>query len=403
MPPATSLIPPLLLAFVASPAHSQGICNSAPTAALRVICSQITSWATNSKSVPTVSQASVQSPGSAGAGLAAPVSALAISSNPTSAYECMDIACLCGFFGGTGGSNCVLRNGQRLGKALRKEYRVMTDAERRRLEIALRRVDPTLALPYWDSTLDGTLPNPRDSSLFTNELMGRQGPDGSIATGAFRGWRTVDGSRVFRRNVGGSGTLFQQSDINAVMAATDYRQVLAFTAPDQNCPSPAAWTALEYSHGNPHIYIGGKYPFPRHELLVKRSIQRVIRHAAVLRTMAQTRCSHSFRWLTRMDCRMHTLVYNLYSYAPRPTCSAANTAGCGSKFLFCDLSHGAPQCAAKIAVDGYCGGYSRNEDRCYLSVCQQNRCVRVQNEPTDPPIITTTPAGPTQEVSRRSR
>ncbi|EYC32913.1 hypothetical protein Y032_0002g507 [Ancylostoma ceylanicum] len=90
---------------------------------------------------------------------------------------------------------------------------------------------------------------------------------------------------------------------------------------------------------------------------------------------------------------------NLYSYAPRPTCSAANTAGCGSKFLFCDLSHGAPRCAAKIAVDGNCGGYTRNEDRCYLSVCQQNRCVRIQNEPTtQPPIITTTPAGPTQET-----
>ncbi|EPB79832.1 hypothetical protein ANCCEY_01043, partial [Ancylostoma ceylanicum] len=49
----------------------------------------------------------------------------------------MDIACLCGFFGGTGGANCVLRNGQRLGRAIRKEYRVMTDAERRRYHTAM--------------------------------------------------------------------------------------------------------------------------------------------------------------------------------------------------------------------------------------------------------------------------
>ncbi|KAK6061590.1 hypothetical protein COOONC_00752 [Cooperia oncophora] len=47
-------------------------------------------------------------------------------------YECLDIACLCGFFGGSGGANCVLPNGQRLTRGLRKEYRVLTDAERQR-------------------------------------------------------------------------------------------------------------------------------------------------------------------------------------------------------------------------------------------------------------------------------
>ncbi|VDL87488.1 unnamed protein product, partial [Nippostrongylus brasiliensis] len=49
---------------------------------------------------------------------------------------------------------------------------------------------------------------------------------------------------------------------------------------------------------------------------------------------------------------------NLYTFAPRPTCSFGNPAGCGSRFLFCDFSHGAPRCAAKIAVGGNCGGYS---------------------------------------------
>ncbi|ETN85844.1 common central domain of tyrosinase, partial [Necator americanus] len=329
--PSLNCFPPLLviLVSIAISVNAQGNCNSAPTEALRIICGQIAAWDANAKTVATPSnqRTLVQSPGGAGAGLSGG-SALSASAAPTNAYECLDIACLCGFFGGSGGSNCVLRNGQRLGKALRKEYRVMTNVERNRyhtamwtikgngdydqlsrihssfttspgahsgpaflpwhrefikrygdgreapllcddtylyerkregilLEIALRRVDPTVALPYWDSTLDSTLPNPRDSSMFTNELMGRQGPDGSIQTGAFRGWRTVDGSRVFRRNLGATGTLFQQSDINAVMAATDFRQVLAYTAPSPSCPNPAAWTAFEYSHGNPHIYVGG--------------------------------------------------------------------------------------------------------------------------------------------------
>lgn len=92
----------------------------------------------------------MQSPGASAGGSFA-VAALATSATATTAYECMDIACLCGFFGGslpgleqlfepeefanisgTGGSNCVLRNGQRLQKGIRKEYRVMTDAERNR-------------------------------------------------------------------------------------------------------------------------------------------------------------------------------------------------------------------------------------------------------------------------------
>ncbi|VDM69238.1 unnamed protein product [Strongylus vulgaris] len=262
----------LLVTSIIFSAYCQN-CNNAPSTSLNIICSQIAAWAANARNVPTVSVSSVQAPGAAGQGIAP----LAVSENPRSAGECLDIACLCTFFGGSGGSNCVLPSGARLGRALRKEYRVMTDAERnryhtamwtikgngdydvlsrihssfvtspgahsgpaffpwhrefiKRLEIALRRVDPSVALPYWDSTLDSTIPNPTESSLFTNELMGRTGPDGSIATGAFRGWRTVDNSRVFRRSLGSQGRPLQESDINALFATTDYTQVLAYTAP----------------------------------------------------------------------------------------------------------------------------------------------------------------------------
>ncbi|KHJ93049.1 hypothetical protein OESDEN_07050 [Oesophagostomum dentatum] len=41
------------------------------------------------------------------------------------------------------------------------------------------------------------------------------------------------------------------------MNTFDFTQVLAYTAPSANCPNPAAWTAVEYAHGNPHIFIGG--------------------------------------------------------------------------------------------------------------------------------------------------
>ncbi|VDM84536.1 unnamed protein product [Strongylus vulgaris] len=103
----------------------------------------------------------------------------------------------------------------------------------KRLEIALRRVDPSLALPYWDSSLDESLPSPRDSVMWGNELMGSQGSDGSVRTGAFRNWTTVDGSRVFVRNIGNVGNLMRGSDITTLINANDFRLIMAFTAPQQ--------------------------------------------------------------------------------------------------------------------------------------------------------------------------
>uniref|UniRef100_A0A1I7X0N7 ShTK domain protein n=1 Tax=Heterorhabditis bacteriophora TaxID=37862 RepID=A0A1I7X0N7_HETBA len=101
----------------------------------------------------------------------------------------------------------------------------------KRMEIALRRVDPSVAIPYWDSVLDNALPNPRQSVLWGNELMGSPGADGLVRTGAFRNWPTVDGSRVFRRSIGTQGMLLSESDISNVMNTGDITQVLAFTAP----------------------------------------------------------------------------------------------------------------------------------------------------------------------------
>ncbi|KJH48344.1 hypothetical protein DICVIV_05585 [Dictyocaulus viviparus] len=260
----------LLYSLIINKTTAQGICDNAPTESLRITCQQITNWAANTRSVA-----------------AAPASqSIGILSLPTNAYECKDIACLCDFFRGTGGSTCVLANGQPLRKAVRKEYRVLTDNERQRfhaamwaiknnseydtisrihsqyvtspgahsgpaflpwhrefiksirvifldlrLEIALRRVDPTVALPYWDSTLDARIPNPRDSSLWSNELMGIDSSDGTVRTGVFRNWLTVDGRRVFTRSVGATGNLMMERDVTTVITASDYRQILAFTAP----------------------------------------------------------------------------------------------------------------------------------------------------------------------------
>jgi tyrosinase len=141
---------------------------------------------------------------------------------------------------------CTLPSGQTLRKALRKEYRVLSDAERARfhaalnrlkangeyanlalihtqtgtssgahsgpgflpwhreftkrfdikflnfrltltivvgypimniayrLEIALRMIDPSVAIPYWDSVLEQNLPDARDSYVWTDDFLGTE-------------------------------------------------------------------------------------------------------------------------------------------------------------------------------------------------------------------------------------
>ncbi|EYC33679.1 hypothetical protein Y032_0002g928 [Ancylostoma ceylanicum] len=55
-------------------------------------------------------------------------------------YDCMDLACLCRFLNGTFTSKCLLPNGEELKKAVRKEYRSLTDEERERYHKAVRTI-----------------------------------------------------------------------------------------------------------------------------------------------------------------------------------------------------------------------------------------------------------------------
>ncbi|KHN76792.1 Putative tyrosinase-like protein tyr-3 [Toxocara canis] len=376
--------------------------------------------------------------------------------NASNPYECMDVLCLCPFVRGRRvGTDCRLRSGERLGLAIRKEYRQLTPRERnnlhmalnvlkksgeydriaewhsspessggahsgpaflpwhreyiKRFEIALRLVDHTVALPYWDSTVDGRIPDPAETSLFSAELMGDVDNRGNVVTGFAAWWNPPDGHTHLKRHPGFQGRPLNEADISAVMQRDDVSSVMAYTAPRQGCEHQTDWTCLEYSHGNVLIWVGGEMfqqitsandpLFFFHHAFVDRIWEdwRQLKQSAMARTLAYPpdlpHCSSEdhfarspmrpFAPLRNIDGVADRYTTYLYKYAPRPSCSRGRDEQCGSEFLFCDLSHGPPQCAAKIRRGGKCWGFVNGERPCLHGECRENICVIIGQEAFD--------------------
>ncbi|PIO68944.1 common central domain of tyrosinase [Teladorsagia circumcincta] len=277
-------------------------CGSAPTEAKKIICRQLHKWDVAARKKATTKLLALP-PGVSAAGGKAMAAELAPIAS--SIYQCMDLQCVCTYLRGNLAPNgaCTLPNGQMLRKAIRKEIRTLTDDEReryhaavrllkqngeydrisrihsdstrvggahsgpaflpwhreftKRFEFALRQIDPSISLPYWDSTLDSALPRPADSILFSPILEGATNAQGFVDNGPYAGFRTLEGQANVKRAVGAQGAPFTQSDIDWVMNQNEVDQVLAFSAPRQGCPYRTDYNCLEYTHGNGHIFIGG--------------------------------------------------------------------------------------------------------------------------------------------------
>ena len=92
-----------------------------------------------------------------------------------------------------------------------------------RLEMELRAVDSSVALPYWDSRLDSPLPEPRDSVMWTTYFMGETDSTGHVSTGPFNNWVPTDNDRNgIRRQLGSNGRLFTDVSINPAFTAQDF-------------------------------------------------------------------------------------------------------------------------------------------------------------------------------------
>ncbi|CAK5113229.1 unnamed protein product [Meloidogyne enterolobii] len=453
----------LLVAIATFPSfiNAQMDCSAAPTSALRIVCEQLHRWDKNAREAPAVTTSIPLPP--AIPGLPAPLLAAELAPVASTPYQCMDIGCLCNYLGGngqTGTNTCSLAT---VRKSVRKEYRMLSDDERarfhaalkaikasgeydriatihsqfatagsahsgpgflpwhrefvKRFEIALKQVDPRVSLPYWDSTLDGILPAPKDSVMFSNDFMGTTDAAGNLIGGDFGGWRTLTGRANVLRRVGADGNCFRERDIQWLLQQTSIEMVLSFSAPQAGCTASTSFDALEYTHGNVHIFIGGDMNdqstsandpiFWVHHGFVDMiwELWRLSRQQKGEREtsypMDQAQCAapqhfasarmRPFEPWNNIDGLSNKYTDNMYEYAPRPTCAMGPN--CGSKWLFCDKSRQAGRCGAKIKIGGNCQGYTGGEDVCAHGECQGGICVQTtQTTTTQKPITAPTQA-----------
>ncbi|VDK19639.1 unnamed protein product, partial [Anisakis simplex] len=223
-------------------------------------------------------------------------------------------------------------------------------------------------------------------------------------------------SPKYSRNLGQEGGLMTEHRINQVVQQPAVEYLLAYTAPLAGCPVPVNFFALEYTHSNVHLWVGGnmKPPvsssndpifFAHHSFidfiweawrLTKQS--RWTRESVFSPDLPRCADPQHFSWavmrpfnnlINREGIIYKFMIFGLsnlytdqlYRYAPRPTCTLQMPT-CDSPYLFCDTLAVNAHCVSKIKLNGRCSGFE-GLDACYDGVCQMGFCVP---GPTPPPF-----------------
>ncbi|KAK6747928.1 hypothetical protein RB195_000872 [Necator americanus] len=258
----------------------------------------------------------------------------------------------------------------------------------RQFEVALQREDPTVSLPYWDSTLDQGLPEPSDSVMWSDELLGNG--NGYVKTGPFKNWDTnvlmplsqIPVKQLYRSTGGREqDRLMTPKDIDWVISRNNYSQ-LTF------CHDKT----FESMHGLSHVWVGGFMFVIR---VSPNDPMFYLHHAFVdylweqFRKQKQTREERETQWATDTCNSLHGYDEQMkpfrlqnrdglsnqytddwYEYEPVRHCTPEEP-DCDSMYYWCDTK--AWRCRSKVVLGGNCTGFEGTAI-CHNSVCHQNRC-----------------------------
>jgi hypothetical protein len=277
----------------------------------------------------------------------------------------------------------------------------------KQLELVLRAEDPLISLPYWDTTLDQTLPSPKDSILWTKDFFGNN--HGPVTEGPFANWEAthelafVPGMRHLFRDVGQSpfGGLYKEEDLEFAYGKDKFGDLTA-------CMDPT----FELVHGVVHMFVGGYMAdigispndpsFYLHHTFID-FIWEEFRQTK--QTMDQrendypddTKACNNFHFgasqmkpfpILNRDGLSNNYTDDFYYYEPRPTCSET-VADCASPYLYCDPRN--YRCMSKVVSGGNCTGYEGTE-LCYSGSCVNGKCTTGSPpEKLTPATVTTQP------------
>uniref|UniRef100_A0A915PAR4 Tyrosinase copper-binding domain-containing protein n=1 Tax=Meloidogyne floridensis TaxID=298350 RepID=A0A915PAR4_9BILA len=240
----------------------------------------------------------------------------------------------------------------------------------RQFEITLQNEQPELiGIPFWDSTLDHGLPDPSDSILWSEELMGNG--NGFVKNGPFKDWNTnvlmplspVPIQRLYRSTGGrSSDRLMSPKDVEWITTRKNFSQ-LTF------CHDKT----FESMHGLSHVWVGGFMFVIR---VSPNDPTFYFHHAFIDYLWEQFRLQNQDRYQRENDYAIvrdglsNDYTDFWFEYESVRHCSK-ELPFCDSKFLFCDKSSW--RCRSKIVLGGNCTGFVGTEI-CYQSICIQNIC-----------------------------
>uniref|UniRef100_A0A0N4ZAV1 Tyrosinase_Cu-bd domain-containing protein n=1 Tax=Parastrongyloides trichosuri TaxID=131310 RepID=A0A0N4ZAV1_PARTI len=259
----------------------------------------------------------------------------------------------------------------------------------RQFENALQNINPNVALPYWDSTLDYGLPNPSDSIIWSEGFFGNG--NGYVKTGPFKDWTTnvlmplsdVKIKKLYRYTGGkGDDRLLSPDDIDWILNRNHYAN-LTF------CHD----RTFESMHGLSHVWVGGFMfvirvspndpAFYLHHAFID-SIWERFRQSKQTRLQRETEYAENTCGdlhsptapmkpfsLTNIDGLSNDYTDYYYIYQNVKHCSILDPVCHDSPYYWCDRR--VWKCKSKIQLGGNCTNLE-GQDACYASTCIQGIC-----------------------------
>ncbi|KAL5022794.1 hypothetical protein ScPMuIL_001949 [Solemya velum] len=228
-------------------------------------------------------------------------------------------------------------------------------------ENALREKFPSVTLPYWDSTMDESLPRPSQSVIWGSRFMGNG--NGVVRMGPFAFWQTPVGPLI--RSVGTRGNTFRLQDILRVLSRSRSSEISQPMA--ENTPFD-----FEDLHGDVHRFVGGQMApldtsphdpiFYLHHTYIdyvwevfrrnqrRRGIDPSSDYPLSSDPLHAPQSPIGLLALRNIDGYSNVFTSRVYTYEVHPTCTTLSP-NCNSQYLRCATQYSPPRCVTKTFLE----------------------------------------------------